>query len=179
MHTNRRLTLSYNYRTEIKTRANLLMAISIFSAAEYLCELSDWGLSNLKLQKLLYFAQMVALGAYDEELVSEDFQAWALGPVNNDLYHEVKIYGSAPVGSLPAIVDPTPSGLSRRLLDQALRSMGNKSVGELIRISHWPQGAWAKNYVRGEKHKVIPKADMAEEYHRRRKLLSASENAED
>ena len=153
------------------------MSISVFSAAEYICKRSNWSLSNLKLQKLLYFAQMVALGVYGKEIISEDFQAWALGPVNSDLYHEAKIYGSDPVKTLPAVIGPNPLGLSMRLLDQVLRSMGDKSVGELIRISHWPEGAWAKNYVKGDKSIVIPKEDMAEEYRKRKELMSASANA--
>lgn len=120
---------------------------------------------------------MVSLGAYEKEIISEDFQAWALGPVNSDLYHEAKIYGSDPVKTLPSVIGPNPLGLSMQLLDQVLRSMGGKSVGELIRISHWPKGAWAKNYVKGDKSIVIPKEDMAEEYRKRKRLVSASTNA--
>ena len=153
------------------------MSISIFSAAEYICKRSNWGLSNLKLQKLLYFAQMVALGAHEKEIVREDFQAWALGPVNSDLYHEAKIYGSRPVESLPTIVGHGPVGLSKDLLDEVLDSMGGMTVGDLIRISHWSGGAWAKNYVKGDKSRVIPKADMAEEYRKIKELVSTSENA--
>lgn len=152
------------------------MSLNILTAAHYLCDRSGWTLSNLKLQKLLYFAQMVALGEFNEEIVRDDFQAWALGPVNADLYHEVKIYGSAPVGSLPTGND-APSGIRRHLLDQTLRSMGAMSVGELILISHWTKGAWAKHYVSGKKNRIIPKSDMAEEYRMRRELPSEPENA--
>lgn len=141
------------------------MSIDIITAAYYLCDKSGWTLSNLKLQKLLYFAQMMALGESKDEIVSDDFQAWALGPVNADLYHEAKIYGSAPVGFLPGGNTPEPSGFRRYILDQTLRSMGSMSAGTLIRISHWPKGAWAKHYVRGKKHRVIPKTDIAAEYH--------------
>ncbi len=126
------------------------MSLNILTAAHYLCDKSGWTLSNLKLQKLFYFAQMVALGEFNEKIVRDDFQAWVLGPVNADLYHEVKIYGSAPVGSLHTGND-APSGVRRHLLDQTPRSMDAMSVGELILISHWTKGAWAKHYVSGKK----------------------------
>lgn len=154
-----------------------LMSISIFSAAEYICKQSGWGLSNLKLQKLLYFAQMVALGAYEKEIISEDFQAWALGPVNSDLYHEAKIYGSDPVKSLPTVVGYTPVGDTKELLDRTLDSMGELPIGRLILISHWSEGAWAKNYIKGDRNRIIPKSDMAEEYRKRMKHARSSANA--
>ena len=135
-------------------------------------------MSNLKLQKLLYFAQMVALGEHDDEIVHDDFQAWALGPVNAELYHEVKIYGSSPVGSLPTTSGPEPSGLGRYLLDETLRSLGDRTVGDLIRISHWPEGAWAKNYVRGDRHRIIPKTDIAKEYRKRKARVMQSEDGQ-
>ncbi|MDE2957169.1 MAG: DUF4065 domain-containing protein [Bacteroidota bacterium] len=140
------------------------MGTGIFTAAHYLCRQSGWQLSNLKLQKLLYFAQMVALGRFGEEILKEDFQAWALGPVNEALYHEAKFFGSRPVETLHPVAGQFLPDLHRAILDQALESLGDKSVGELILISHWPKGAWAKHYKRGEKGRVIPKKDIAAEY---------------
>ena len=48
------------------------MSIDILTAAYYLCDKSGWTLSSLKLQKLLYFAQMMALGESKDEIVSDD-----------------------------------------------------------------------------------------------------------
>jgi uncharacterized phage-associated protein len=51
--------------------------------------------SPMKLQKLCYYAQGLALadGALGESLFEEDFQAWMHGPVIPDLYHEYKVFG--------------------------------------------------------------------------------------
>ena len=48
-----------------------------------LCESRDRGenLTNLKLQKLLYYAQAWYLALYNVALFEEDFQAWVHGPV--------------------------------------------------------------------------------------------------
>jgi uncharacterized phage-associated protein len=47
-------------------------------------------LTNLKLQKLLYYAQAWFLAAYNKSLFSEDFQAWVHGPVLLSQYQRFK-----------------------------------------------------------------------------------------
>ena len=49
------------------------MSVSALSAAKTFCELRDWKISNLELQKLLYIAQMLHLGRYGTPLISERF----------------------------------------------------------------------------------------------------------
>lgn len=53
----------------------------------------DAGLTNLKLQKLLYYAQGHYLGAHRRPLFNDPIQAWAHGPVVPDVYHAYKSYG--------------------------------------------------------------------------------------
>lgn len=48
--------------------------------------------SNLKLQKLLYYAQGWHLGIFQRCLFSEKFEAWIHGPVIPSLYREFKGY---------------------------------------------------------------------------------------
>jgi len=52
-------------------------------------------ISNLKLQKLLYYAQGIFLGFNDGIPLFEDpIVAWTHGPVVESVYHEYKGYGS-------------------------------------------------------------------------------------
>lgn len=48
------------------------------------------GISNLKLQKLLYYAQGGYLALYNEPLFSDDIVAWQHGPVVIDVYERFK-----------------------------------------------------------------------------------------
>jgi len=50
-------------------------------------------ISNLKLQKLLYYAQAWYLANFKQPLFEEDFQAWVHGPVISALYAELKSKG--------------------------------------------------------------------------------------
>ncbi|MGV3114140.1 Panacea domain-containing protein [Corynebacterium freneyi] len=53
--------------------------------------------SNLKLQKLLYYAQGHYFAQYGRRLFSDDLSAWQHGPVSEDVYHKLKCYGKRPV----------------------------------------------------------------------------------
>ncbi|MGX7681869.1 Panacea domain-containing protein [Jatrophihabitans sp. DSM 45814] len=60
-------------------------------------ESEEADLSNLKLQKLLYYAQGHHLAMHDTPLFSDNIQAWIHGPVVPDVYREYKRYESADV----------------------------------------------------------------------------------
>jgi uncharacterized phage-associated protein len=55
--------------------------------------------SNLRLQKLLYYAQGWSLALRGKSLFSERIEAWALGPVVPSVYHALKPHGA---GSIPS-----------------------------------------------------------------------------
>jgi uncharacterized phage-associated protein len=56
-------------------------------------------MTNMKIQKLAYYAQGVHLALYGKPIFPETIEAWTHGPVVPVLYHEYKEYGS---GAIPA-----------------------------------------------------------------------------
>ena len=54
-------------------------------------------ISNLKLQKLVYYAQAWYLALYNDSLFPEDFQAWIHGPVIPVLYAKYKVFQWQPI----------------------------------------------------------------------------------
>lgn len=60
----------------------------------------DYSISNLKLQKLLYFVQAYFLMMTGEPCFEEKIEAWNFGPVVPKAYQEFKEYGS---GEIPEI----------------------------------------------------------------------------
>lgn len=59
-------------------------------------------MTNLKLQKLLYYAQAWHLANYSKSLFEEDFEAWVHGPVIPELYIKFKkkgYYAGTPIKS--------------------------------------------------------------------------------
>lgn len=59
------------------------------------CNRQDIPITNLKLQKLLYFIQGEFAKLYDKRLIADDFYAWQLGPVVPEVYYKFAIYSSS------------------------------------------------------------------------------------
>jgi uncharacterized phage-associated protein len=137
-------------------------------AAKRLCERSGWGLSNLELQKLLYLAHMAYLGrTVGRPLILESFEAWDLGPVVPALYHRAKAFGSGPVQNVfhHVTTDLQPDETS--VIDGVYQGTRGLTPGQLVAITHWDGGAWAKHYSPRARGNIIPNKDILDEYRAR------------
>lgn len=142
------------------------MAARLESVARYICEKSNWSVSNLQLQKLMYLAQMIYMGRTGgKKLFEGNFQAWDYGPVEPDLYHRLKMFGAAPAQNvfLNALTfdkdDPR-----RKVMDDVCSRFLKYSGGDLVEITHWDEGAWAKHYVPKARSITIPDEAILDEY---------------
>ncbi len=143
------------------------MAVPVLQAAKYMCDTSGWQISNLSLQKLLYIAHMFHLGQHGTPLIDGTFEAWDYGPVQPNLYHKVKVFGSAPVQNIFHSVPDVSDGTEKSLIHQAVDKLGKSKPGLLVEITHWQEGAWAKHYLPGARGIMIPDNDILEEYKKR------------
>lgn len=110
-------------------------------------------MSNLALQKLLYFAHGAYLIRTGRPLVSGYFEAWRYGPVHPLVYETFKDQGARAITktatrtdwstgqevALDRVVDQDAADA----IDQILTSLGRLPVGRLIDLSHAPKGPWA------------------------------------
>lgn len=74
--------------------------IEYTDVADYFLALSNFTgnlISNLKLQKLMYYVQAWHLALYDERFFDGDFEAWVHGPVLPILYRDYKLFGWKPI----------------------------------------------------------------------------------
>jgi Uncharacterized phage-associated protein len=110
-------------------------------------------ITNLALQKLLYFAHGHFLIRTGRPLLSGSFEAWQYGPVHPAVYREFKVSGARAI-TTRAIARDVMSGIERPLppiddieirnqLVSVLSSYGHLSPGRLVDISHAPKGPWA------------------------------------
>jgi len=154
------------------------MTISVFDAAKRLCEKSGWSLTNLELQKLIYLAHMFHLGQHGEPLIKEHFEAWDYGPVQPDLYHHIKVYGSSKVKSMfhlgESVKDDSTEGI---ILDKVCKQLSSKPARWLVAVTHWKDGAWAKHYGSKSFGKIIHNEDVFQEYIDREKNAASRKQA--
>jgi hypothetical protein len=54
-------------------------------------------MTNLRLNKILYFAQIISLLENGRPLFLDDFEAWDLGPVIPSVYRKYKAYENTPI----------------------------------------------------------------------------------
>jgi uncharacterized phage-associated protein len=92
-------------------------------------------ISNLKVQKLLYYAQGFHLAVYDAPLFPEAIKAWAHGPVVPQVYHVYKEYGSSPIAVERVNLDEYPAPV-RELLDEVWGVYGQFTASKLETMTH-------------------------------------------
>jgi uncharacterized phage-associated protein len=155
-------------------------AKSIANAFISLAGRQGTAVSNMKLQKLLYFAHAMYLAMKGEALISERPEAWQYGPVFPSVYHEFKSFGSAPITCfateanfegdsfqcLPAALPQEPQVLS--FLQSIWNTYGNQTAVSLSALSHAPGGPWerVRHEAPGSMGADIPDAYIKEYYQR-------------
>lgn len=115
--------------------------------------------SNLKLQKLVYYAQGFHLAVYDEPLFDDAIEAWTHGPVVPVVYHHFKHHGS---GSIPVPDDFNPTVFTQEqfeLLNEVQQIYGQYSAWRLREMTH-EEAPWRLNFEPGAMSKVIPAESM-------------------
>ena len=107
------------------------------SVADYLiCTARQCGelLTNLKLQKLLYYAQAWYVAFYDEPLFDEEFRAWKHGPVLPTQYRRFRHAGWNPI--LDRLNPPElPEWVSVHL-QEIIQGYGSESAIALEQMTH-------------------------------------------
>lgn len=109
------------------------------------CNDTNRTISNLKLQKLLYFVQAEFLVSTGCPCFPEEIEAWDFGPVVPEVYHKYKVYGSAsiPFSNTNATFRITSS--DRNLINEIVDECAQYSAATLVEITH-KQSPWIDAY---------------------------------
>jgi len=114
------------------------MSVTALDVAKYILnyfrESHGDSISNLKLQKLLYYAQGRSLGLNNELLFDDEIQAWVHGPVVPSVYAHFKKNGWQPIYDEFKI--PTFSKPIQDLLNKVCEDYGGYLPCELERMTH-------------------------------------------
>lgn len=112
-------------------------------------------ITNLKLQKLVYYAQGFHLAWYGTPLFSEPIERWAHGPVVRPLYFEYQGYRAKPIPT-PEAFDPSSiDEQTRELLEEVYAVYGQYSAWGLRNLTH-EEPPWRDT----PPNQVIPIEDM-------------------
>jgi uncharacterized phage-associated protein len=135
--------------------------MKVAPVANYILSLSEPEagdeISNLKLQKLLYYVQGFSLVLLKKPMFEESIQHWEHGPVVPEAYHAFKNYGSS---GIPVPGDFDPDCLSqdcRKLINDVYSAYGQFSAWKLRQMTH-EESPW----LRTESGEVISHALLRE-----------------
>lgn len=110
-------------------------------------------LTNLSLQKLLYFAHGWFFSLYDKPLIKNKFEAWQYGPVQRVIYDQFKVCKDLPIRGLRATyINPTDGEAVYKapyldtehasIIAAVLEKYEKYTAGQLVRESHAEDSPW-------------------------------------
>ncbi len=147
-------------------------AIAVAKRFLELAQVENMGLTNMKLQKLVFFSQVVALRMFNQPIHNNDSLAWDFGPVVKELYDLVhglaianpkkQIFLSDPAvgtafGSTEMIDDGEALGITKAVWNK----FKNWTAFQLSNLTHRPGSPWAIVYVTNQ-YDPIPLALIKE-----------------
>ena len=131
--------------------ANFFIRLSLSDSEDYI--------TNLKLNKLMYYAQGWSLARLGKPLFQNDIQAWKYGPVIPSVYHSFKHNGNNPItrkseiavsesadGTLDFSTPEVKDKDIMMVLDFVWDRYRNMSTSELIALLHREDTPWAYCY---------------------------------
>lgn len=168
------------------------MAYSAIDVSKYVINRSydiDFRISNLELQKILYYIQAAFLVEKNKKCFEEKILAWEYGPVVREVYDEYKICGRAriprqaesrkPVLNLETFeinlekVSFNIGEVDKGIINKILKAYSNiTNPFELVRKTH-SEEPW----IKGRESGVISEKDMKDYYgNNLNKLYNIQEN---
>lgn len=161
-----------------KEKEVISMSYKVLDVCRHIINYSNekgYGISNLKLQKILYFVQAYFLIDKKKQhpCFDEKIEAWDFGPVVPVAYHEYKAYGSGNIPTIKSYMlinknnfwdskrvefnDNIIKDEDKKLIDSVVDNFHEYSATDLVSLTH-EQTPWINAYKRYENNEITTKA---------------------
>ncbi len=111
-------------------------------------------ISNLQLQKILYYIQVYFL-KHDNIAFPDAIEAWQFGPVVPNVYYYYCGYGAMPITSMHERI--TIGVRDKTIIDEIVENKRGLDPWKLVEETHRKNGAWDQIYRNGAGNRnVIP-----------------------
>jgi len=126
-----------------------------YKVANYILSLANEEIgdiiSNLKLQKLVYYSQGFHLALRDQPLFNEPIEAWQHGPVVPELYRQFKEYGSGAIQTPKEMNFDIYTEDVKEVLNEVYDAFGQFSAWKLRDMTHdeapWKDAVNSSNMI--------------------------------
>ena len=117
-------------------------ALSLAKYTVTKCESENEPISNLQLQKIMYFLQSVYCRSTNGNLLFPDeFEAWPYGPVLPSVYEQFSNYGGRLIHEEFDHALLLTAG-TKTFVDEGITALRKKSPWDLVKTSHAPGSPW-------------------------------------
>ena len=111
------------------------------------CADRGFPISNLQLQKMLYFLQRAYLKKNGVPLFQEKIVAWQFGPVVREVYYTFSTYSSLRI--IPTEYDPNPDFFLENFLLDEIDTRSEQKPWDLVDETHQKGRAWDRVFKDG------------------------------
>ena len=148
------------------------MAYDVLDVSRYIINYSNknkYSISNLKLQKLLYFVQAYFLITKDAPCFDAKIEAWDFGPVVPIAYHEFKQYGSGEIPEIKSYLvfdsndvwntvskpfnEDVISSEDREFIGKVVKQFSKYTASSLVELTH-RQAPWKDVFEVGKNREI-------------------------
>jgi len=102
-------------------------------------------ISNLKLQKMLYYLQGYFIAVFDKKLFQEPIVAWQYGPVVETAYHHFKKFEKGAIVLTGNEKKVNLNKIETRLFNDVMKEYGQYSAIKLMEMTH-EEPPWKKAF---------------------------------
>lgn len=117
------------------------------------CRKKGYEITNLRLQKILYFIQAFFLQEINTPCFENQMEAWDLGPVVPEAYHFFKEFGSKPLSEKKGSTSQDIELDDKNRINEVLDCLSKYSTYQLVNITH-NQKPWKKNHKKYENNPI-------------------------
>lgn len=117
--------------------------------------------TNLRLQKLLYFIQLESYRKNGSSFFKDELYAWQFGPVIPSVYYEYNMYGGSPI--LLSYDNLEISISDSFFVDRVVEEKKDTPIWSLVEQTHKKGGPWERTVTSYGLRSVIEKNFIMEE----------------
>lgn len=139
----------------------MVKALDVANFFIYLLQYDEDLSTNMKLNKLTYYAQGHSLVRLQRPLFRENIEAWTHGPVIKSVYHAFKEHGNKGISLGKGPFDPAVfDAQEQELLIDVAREYGQYTGTKLRYMTHAKGSPWDQVYKAGMHNIIIPQGLM-------------------
>lgn len=121
-------------------------AVDIARYIIHFCTINGNPISDIQLQKILYYIQINFYRILDKPAFTNRIEAWKYGPVIPDVYDIYKVYGDSKICLFSFGIENTFSNKELDIINRVVTMCTEVSPWELVEKSHKIGAPWEVTY---------------------------------